>query len=91
MQVYVCAYFAWPYTAIRINTGHHVRHRTTRLVFQICCTITIGSCAGLAGLGTNDEEMFEDVKNILYTDSAVGVACAVARCLLWGVAKEHMT
>jgi hypothetical protein len=27
---------------------------------------------GLAALGTEDEEVFEDVKNVLYTDSAVG-------------------
>ena len=26
---------------------------------------------GLAGLGTQDEELFEDLKGVLYTDSAV--------------------
>lgn len=32
-----------------------------------------GACLGLglAGLGTGDEEAFEDLKNVLYTDSAV--------------------
>jgi len=33
--------------------------------------------AGLAALGSNDEEVFEDVKNILYTDSAVSACAAI--------------
>ena len=34
-----------------------------------------GACLGLgiAGLGTEDEEAFEDVKNVLYMDNAGGV------------------
>ncbi len=33
-----------------------------------------GACLGLgiAGLGTEDEEAFEDVKNVLYMDNAGG-------------------
>ena len=36
-------------------------------------TIQHGACLGLglAGLGTCDEELFEDLKGVLYTDSAV--------------------
>ena len=32
-----------------------------------------GACLGLglAGLGTNDAELFEELKNVLYTDSAI--------------------
>ena len=32
-----------------------------------------GACLGLglAGLGTNDPELFEELKNVLYTDSAI--------------------
>ncbi len=40
-----------------------------------------GACLGLglASLGSNDEEVFEEVKNILYTDSAVaGEAAGIA-------------
>ena len=37
-----------------------------------------GACLGLgiAALGTEDEEAFEDVKNVLYMDSAGGRRCA---------------
>lgn len=44
-----------------------------------------GACLGLglAGLGTNDGELFEDLKNILYTDSAIaGEAAGLALGLL---------
>lgn len=44
-----------------------------------------GACLGLglAALGTADEEIYEDVKNILYTDSAVaGEAAGISIGLL---------
>ena len=44
-----------------------------------------GACLGLglAALGTNDEELFEDIKNVLYLDSAVaGEAAGLALGLL---------
>lgn len=44
-----------------------------------------GACLGigLAALGTDDEEVFEDLKNVLYTDSAVaGEAAGIALGLL---------
>ncbi|KAG6541940.1 hypothetical protein Mapa_016665 [Marchantia paleacea] len=44
-----------------------------------------GACLGLglAALGTADEEIYEDVKNVLYTDSAVaGEAAGIAMGLL---------
>uniref|UniRef100_A0A7S3VN96 26S proteasome non-ATPase regulatory subunit 1 homolog n=1 Tax=Dunaliella tertiolecta TaxID=3047 RepID=A0A7S3VN96_DUNTE len=54
-----------------------------------------GACLGLglAGLGTNDEEMFEDVKNILYTDSAVaGEAAGISMGLIMaGTATDKAT
>lgn len=40
-----------------------------------------GACLGLglAALGTQDEEVFEEIKNVLYTDSAVaGEAAGIA-------------
>ena len=40
-----------------------------------------GACLGLglAALGSGDEEVFEEVKNVLYTDSAVaGEAAGIA-------------
>ena len=40
-----------------------------------------GACLGLglASLGSNDKEVFEEVKNVLYTDSAVaGEAAGIA-------------
>jgi len=43
----------------------------------------VAGTAGLAGLGSNDEEMFEDVKNILYTDSAVRVPARMLLCCLF--------
>ncbi|KAF5841250.1 armadillo-type protein [Dunaliella salina] len=47
----------------------------------------------LAGLGTNDDEMFEDVKNILYTDSAVaGEAAGISMGLIMaGTATDKAT
>ncbi len=44
-----------------------------------------GACLGLglASLGSNDEEVFEEVKNVLYTDSAVaGEAAGIALGLI---------
>ena len=44
-----------------------------------------GACLGLglAGLGTNDPELFEDLKNVLYMDSAIaGEAAGLALGLL---------
>jgi cytolysin (calcineurin-like family phosphatase) len=44
-----------------------------------------GACLGLglAALGTQDEEVFEEVKSVLYTDSAVaGEAAGIALGLL---------
>ena len=44
-------------------------------------TIQHGACLGLglAGLGTCDEELFEDLKGVLYTDSAVRQLSATRR------------
>ncbi|XP_024382538.1 26S proteasome non-ATPase regulatory subunit 1 homolog A [Physcomitrium patens] len=54
-----------------------------------------GACLGLglAALGTADEEIYEDVKNVLYTDSAVaGEAAGIAMGLLMvGTASEKAT
>lgn len=38
---------------------------------------------GIAGLGSQDEEVFEDLKNVLYTDSAIAgeVHTCVATCI----------
>lgn len=51
-----------------------------------------GACLGLglAGLGSGDEEVFEDLKNVLYLDSAVaGEAAGLALGLLHvGTATE---
>uniref|UniRef100_A0A7C9E1P7 26S proteasome non-ATPase regulatory subunit 1 homolog n=1 Tax=Opuntia streptacantha TaxID=393608 RepID=A0A7C9E1P7_OPUST len=51
-----------------------------------------GACLGLglAALGTADEEIFEDIKNVLYTDSAVaGEAAGISMGLLMvGTASE---
>lgn len=51
-----------------------------------------GACLGLglAALGTADEEIFEDIKNVLYTDSAVaGEAAGIGMGLLMvGTASE---
>ncbi|RWR87211.1 26S proteasome non-ATPase regulatory subunit 1 A-like protein [Cinnamomum micranthum f. kanehirae] len=51
-----------------------------------------GACLGLglAALGTADEEIYEDVKNVLYTDSAVaGEAAGISMGLLMvGTASE---
>lgn len=44
-----------------------------------------GACLGLglAGLGTNDPEQFEELKNVLYTDSAIaGEAAGLSLGLL---------
>jgi 26S proteasome regulatory subunit N2 len=48
---------------------------------------------GLAALGTNDEELFEDMKGILYADNAVaGEAAGLALGLLCvGSATEKTT
>lgn len=45
---------------------------------------------GLAALGTADEEIYEDIKNVLYTDSAVaGEAAGIGMGLLMvGTASE---
>ncbi|KAG0522970.1 hypothetical protein BDA96_07G083100 [Sorghum bicolor] len=54
-----------------------------------------GACLGLglAALGTSDEEICEDIKNILYTDSAVaGEAAGIGMGLLMvGTASEKAT
>lgn len=51
-----------------------------------------GACLGLglAALGTADEEIFEDIKNVLYTDSAIaGEAAGISMGLLMvGTASE---
>lgn len=51
-----------------------------------------GACLGLglAGLGSGDDEVFEDLKNVLYLDSAVaGEAAGLALGLLHvGTATE---
>ena len=54
-----------------------------------------GACLGLglAGLGSGDEEVFEDLKNVLYLDSAVaGEAAGLALGLLHvGTATDKAT
>ncbi len=54
-----------------------------------------GACLGLglAGLGSGDDEVFEDLKNVLYLDSAVaGEAAGLALGLLHvGTATEKAT
>lgn len=54
-----------------------------------------GACLGLglAALGTADEEICEDIKNVLYTDSAVaGEAAGIGMGLLMvGTASEKAT
>lgn len=56
-------------------------------------TIQHGACLGLglAAMGTGDEEVYEDVKSVLYTDSAVaGEAAGIAMGLLMvGSASER--
>ncbi|CAI6009641.1 unnamed protein product, partial [Closterium sp. NIES-65] len=56
-------------------------------------TIQHGAClgVGLAAMGTGDEEVYEDVKSVLYTDSAVaGEAAGIAMgLLLVGTASER--
>lgn len=48
-----------------------------------CCAPLHPAASGLAALGTNDEEVFEDLKNVLYTDDAVaGEAAGIAMGLL---------
>uniref|UniRef100_A0A0D6QRD2 26S proteasome non-ATPase regulatory subunit 1 homolog n=1 Tax=Araucaria cunninghamii TaxID=56994 RepID=A0A0D6QRD2_ARACU len=63
---------------------------------SLCSTsvevIQHGACLGmgLAALGTADEEIYEDIKNVLYTDSAVaGEAAGISMGLLMvGTASE---
>lgn len=54
-----------------------------------------GACLGLglAALGTADEDIFDDIKNVLYTDSAVaGEAAGISMGLLMvGTASEKAT
>ncbi|KAL1807180.1 hypothetical protein ACET3Z_030248 [Daucus carota] len=54
-----------------------------------------GACLGLglAALGTADEDVFDDIKNVLYTDSAVaGEAAGISMGLLMvGTASEKAT
>ncbi|PRW45196.1 26S proteasome non-ATPase regulatory subunit 1-like protein A-like [Chlorella sorokiniana] len=72
---------------IHTNHGHDVRQF---LLDSLRATqhevIQHGACLGLgiAGLGTCDEEAFEDVKNVLYMDNAVaGEAAGLALGLLY--------
>lgn len=60
-------------------------------MYSTCCTASDNPSAyvfrplpaGLAALGTNDDELFEDMKNVLYTDDAVaGEAAGVGMGLL---------
>ncbi|GAB4817108.1 hypothetical protein N2152v2_004154 [Parachlorella kessleri] len=71
---------------IHANHGHDARQL---LLDSLRATqqevIQHGACLGLgiAGLGTEDEEAFEDVKNVLYMDNAVaGEAASIALGLL---------
>lgn len=61
------------------------------LPFQV---IQHGACLGLglAALGTADEDIFEDLKNVLYTDNAVaGEAAGIGMGLLMvGTATEKV-
>lgn len=43
---------------------------------------------GIAGLGSQDEEVFEDLKNVLYTDSAIA---GEVRCRLEAIRKKPMS
>ena len=71
---------------IYVNRGERIRH------FLVEClrnanneVIQHGACLGigLAGLGTADDEIYEEVKGILYKDSAVaGEAAGIAMGLL---------
>jgi 26S proteasome regulatory subunit N2 len=57
----------------------HIAADTNYVSSLFCAT----AAAGLAALGTNDEEVFEDLKNVLYTDDAVaGEAAGIAMGLL---------
>ena len=68
-----------------INPGQHAALQVTQH----------GACLGLglAGLGSGDDEVFEDLKNVLYLDSAVaGEAAGLALGLLHvGTATEKAT
>lgn len=50
-----------------------------------------GACLGLgiAALGTEDEEAFEDVKNVLYMDNAGGLAAFGVCILCTGAATKN--
>ena len=57
-----------------------LQHLPQMLSMPCCPTLQViqhGACLGLgvAGLGTCDEEAFEDVKNVLYMDNA-GACCS---------------
>jgi hypothetical protein len=85
------------------------KSRTFNCFFSLCplkygCTLTLnhitqvvqhGACLGLglAAMGTADEEICEDLKNVLYTDSAVtGEAAGIGMgLLLVGTASEKAT
>lgn len=67
----------------------------TPRVSDVLCSLQVtqhGACLGLglAGLGSGDDEVFEDLKNVLYLDSAVaGEAAGLALGLLHvGTATE---
>ena len=60
------SFFCGPLTSLYLNSNH---------IIQV---VQHGACLGLglAALGTADEEVFEDIKNVLYTDSAVASEAA---------------
>ncbi|KAM3405539.1 hypothetical protein ACQJBY_008188 [Aegilops geniculata] len=71
------------------NANYVVTFLNQNRIIQV---IQHGACLGLglASLGTADEEVFEDIKNVLYTDSAVaGEAAGIGMGLLMvGTASE---
>ncbi|CAN1334585.1 26S proteasome non-ATPase regulatory subunit 1 homolog A [Linum perenne] len=83
---------------IHANHGEGIKQflrdsvRSTNVEESNVQVIQHGACLGLglAALGTADEEIYEDIKNVLYTDSAVaGEAAGIGMGLLMvGTASE---
>jgi len=97
-----------PFPPIHLQTihpGNRLRHaRAPSLTTQPCTLLKLNTCLqtiqhgaclglGLAALGTDDDDIFEDIKAVLYQDSAVaGEAAGIALGLLSaGSATEKAT